>query len=324
MQKTISVINLSAIRKNALFIRGLLGAKKFYAVVKADAYGHGAEAVSAEIEDVADGFCVAIAEEGAALRIAGITKPVLVFTPPADLSDVDVMRHYALTATVNGVNAARLIGDIPCHIKVNTGMNRYGCEVGELPQILKILSARQVEGVYSHLFAAENEYESAKQLRLFLAAERVVKAYNPDAVAHLSASGGLLRGGKFLRGGARCGIALYGYAPYGFSCPSLTPALKVYAKRVQTARFIGGGIGYQRAAEQYKTLSTYRLGYADGFARGVPLGEGNLCMDGFISREKADTLCVFDDADAYAKRCGTIAYEVLCSVTRRSERIYEK
>ena len=84
MQKTLSVINLRAIRANAEKIRRGLNGKKFFAVVKADAYGHGAEAVSRSIEDLADGFCVALAEEGAALRIAGISKPILVFTPPLD------------------------------------------------------------------------------------------------------------------------------------------------------------------------------------------------------------------------------------------------
>ncbi len=324
MQKTLSVINLAAIRKNARFLRSLTGGKKLYAVVKADAYGHGAEAVSGAVEDIVDGFCVAIAEEGAALRIAGITKPVLVFTPPLDGDDVQKMRHYSLTATVNCEATARLIGDIPCHIKVNTGMNRCGCEVRDIPRVLSALKCSQVEGVYSHLYAAENEGESLKQLSLFASAESTVKSFNPKAIAHISASAGLMRGKKFLRDGARCGIALYGYPPAGFSCPQLTPALKVYAKKIQTARFIGGGVGYCRAEKNYSTLSEYRLGYADGFLRGVPLGENNLCMDSFISTKNDDTLCVFGDAESYAKRCGTISYEVLCSVTRRSERIYER
>ena len=74
MQRTLSVINLSAIRNNALRIKKLSKSSKFYAVVKADAYGHGAEEVSRCIEDIVDGFCVAIIEEGIALRVAGITK----------------------------------------------------------------------------------------------------------------------------------------------------------------------------------------------------------------------------------------------------------
>ena len=78
MQKTLSVINLRAIRANAEKIRRGLNGKKFFAVVKADAYGHGAEEVSRYIEDIADGFCVAIADEGAALRVAGVDRKSVV------------------------------------------------------------------------------------------------------------------------------------------------------------------------------------------------------------------------------------------------------
>ena len=82
MQKTLSVIDLFAVRQNALKIRSLVGGRKFYAVVKADAYGHGAEEVSRAIENIVDGFCVAIVEEGIALRLAGMSRPIFVFTPP--------------------------------------------------------------------------------------------------------------------------------------------------------------------------------------------------------------------------------------------------
>ena len=84
----------------------------------------------------------------------------------------------------------------------------------------------------------------------------------------------------------------------------------------------GRGVGYAVAERRYENLSAYRCGYADGFFRGVPLGEGNLCMDAFVSRDTRPLVPVFTDADEYAARCGTISYEVLCSVTRRSERVY--
>ena len=136
MQKTLSVISLPAIRHNALKIKTLSGKAEFYAVVKADAYGHGAEEVSRYIEDVVDGFCVAIIEEGIALRVAGITKPILVLTPPLDGLDVKRAKAYNLSLTVNCVKTARLADGAPCHIKVNTGMNRMGCNLDELPEVL--------------------------------------------------------------------------------------------------------------------------------------------------------------------------------------------
>ena len=323
MQKTLSVIDLPAIRSNAQKIRALIGNNFFFAVVKADAYGHGAEEVSRYIEDIVDGFCVAIVEEGIALRIAGITKPVLVFTPPLDAYDAFRAREYNLSVTVNSVECAKLCVQNVCHIKVNTGMNRLGCTISELPEMLKILEKENIEGVYSHLYAPHDGIACAGQYALFERASRFVKTYKPGAVAHLSSSGGILRGGRYLFDGVRAGIALYGYVPYGFES-EFTPALKVYARKVQTTDFLGGGIGYNRAEKRYGKLGVYRLGYADGFSRIIPLGEKTLCMDSFISEESDGFVCVLDDAEEYAKRCGTIPYEVLTKVTQRSERIYKR
>lgn len=322
MQKTLSVVDLGAIRRNAARIRARLGERFFYAVVKADGYGHGAAMAAHAVEDIADGFCVAITEEGAALRAAGVSKPVLVLTPPLDGEDCERAAFYGLTVTVNGVQTARLARGLTCHIKVNTGMNRYGCSLSELPAVLNELDAERIDGIYSHLYAAENAERCERQLNLFNRAEELVKSKNPHICAHIAASGGLLRGGKFLKDGARCGILLYGYAPAGFGRGAFEPALKVYARRAQTTAFIGGGVGYNSADRNYAALSTYRLGYADGFSRTVPLGEKTLCMDGFVREGGEEWLCAMSDADEYAARCGTISYEVLTSVTRRSEMRY--
>lgn len=324
MQKTLSVIDLPSIRRNALNIKRLAGGAKVYFVVKADAYGHGAEEVARYIEDVADGFCVAIMDEGAKLRVAGITKPVLVFTPPLDTEDAERAKFYSLTVTVNSKETALLCKGLPCHIKVNTGMNRLGSPLSALPEILKTVESENIEGVYSHLYAPHDIKASEEQRKIFERAVRLVKTYRPQAVAHLSASGGLLRGGKYLFDGVRCGILLYGYAPYGFSPDGFTPAMKVYAKKIQQTSFIGGGVGYNKAVKNYKELASYRCGYAEGFRRGVPLGEMTLCMDSFISKKQSEYLCVMDNADLYAKKCNTISYEVLTSVTRRSRKIYKR
>ena len=102
MQRTVSVIDLSAIANNVRRMRGLAGGAKFYAVVKADAYGHGAERVALHIERLVDGFCVAITEEGAALRIAGVTAPILVLTPVTSRDDAAEAAFYGLDVSVNG------------------------------------------------------------------------------------------------------------------------------------------------------------------------------------------------------------------------------
>ncbi|MDE6790161.1 MAG: alanine racemase [Clostridia bacterium] len=322
MQKTLSVINLSAIRSNALFVRSLIGNRFFWAVVKADAYGHGAVEVARAIEDVVDGFCVALVDEGAELRICGVTKPILVLAPPLDSEDAEKIKYYNLTPTVTDLKSAKLVDGGKCHIALNTGMNRYGCFGKELESVLSALPPESVEGVYSHLYAVENVGESQKQLYLFDAAVSTVKAYAPDVQVHIAASGGILRGGKYLYDGVRCGLMLYGYAPKGFKVTELTPALKVYARLARETIPTGNGVGYNIADRKYDKLYTYRLGYADGFRRTVPLGEKTLCMDAFVSRDGRALMPVFTDADDYAKRCGTISYEALCSVTHRSQRVY--
>lgn len=324
MQKTLSVINLSAIRSNARYVRSLIGNRFFWAVVKADAYGHGAAEVARELSDIADGFCVALSDEGAELRVNGITKPVLVLAPPLNNEDVKKLEYYNLTPSVTDVRSAFLAGGMACHVAVNTGMNRYGCFGKELEKVLEIIPRGNIAGVYSHLYAAENAPHSLKQLNAFRSAAGLVKAHSEGAVAHLSASGGILRGGDFLSEGVRCGLMLYGYAPAGFKCGALMPALKVYARLAGETEVTGGGVGYNIADRAYKRLYTYRLGYADGFRRGVPLGEKTLCMDAFISTKRAELMPVMTDAEAYAKRCGTITYEALCAVTKRSERVYER
>lgn len=323
MQKTLAVVNLNNLRYNAKYIRNILGDKKFYAVVKADGYGHGGAKVALAIEDIADGFCVAITDEGVWLRLAGVTKPVLVLSPPLGKDDVLRAKFYNLTLTVNSLKTARLIGGCPCHIKINTGMNRLGCNIGQLPEILNVLDSEQIEGVYSHFYNPLDTAARDGQLKLFNRAEELVKAVKPDACAHLAASGGILCGTKYLKDGARCGILLYGYPPEGFKA-DVKPVLKVYARRTQITEFIGGGAGYASAAKNYKYLSIYRLGYADGFARTAPLGENNLCMDAFLRIGGKALQPVFENAEEYANRCGTISYEVLCAATRRSEIVYEE
>ncbi len=322
MQKTLSVINLSAIRSNARLVRSLIGNRFFYAVVKAEAYGHGGVEVALEIQDIADGFCVAIADEGVELRVGGVTKHVLVLTPPLDKEDAEKCAFYNLTPTVGSIDSARLVRDMGCHIAINTGMNRYGCYAEELDKVLEILPKGSAEGVFTHLYAAQSARRSNEQYNAFTQALQAVKVHSPEALAHIAASGGILRGGKYLSDGVRCGLMLYGYAPSGLKIGGLKRALTVYSRLAQSTAPTGNGVGYNVADRQYSRLYTYRSGYADGFARGVPLGEKTLCMDAFISTKKRELLPVMTNAEAYAKKVGTISYEVLCSVTRRSERVY--
>lgn len=322
MQETLSVVDLSVLRRNAENVRERIGNRFFFAVVKADGYGHGAERVALALFSVADGFCVATVDEGARLRVAGIDKPVLVLAPLSGREDGEKARYYSLSTSVGSMESLSLSNGCDVHIAVNTGMNRYGVNPKALPAFIEAAKDYNVTGVYSHLYAAGDIRECEKQYAIFKKASERVKEVFPKAVAHLSASGGILRGGRYLFDGVRCGILLYGYSPFGGKINGFSPVLKVYAPLIGETEPFGDGVGYSVAKRKYKRLYTYRLGYADGFRRTVPLGEGNLCMDAFISQTKRDMLPVLENAELYAKRCGTISYETLCSVTKRSRIIY--
>jgi alanine racemase len=322
MQKTLSVIRLGAVQNNVSTIKTLAKGKSIFAVVKANAYGHGALPVAHAVQNLVDGFCVAIIEEGIALRVGGIQKPILVFTPPLTQDDAERMAFYGLTATVASEQTAILAKRLFCHIKVNTGMNRYGCRVDDLPRILLRLQPEQIGGVYSHLYRPTDEQTNVRQLAIFNQAEKLVKDVAPHAVAHLAASGGILAGDAYLKDAVRPGILLYGYAPDGRKIRGICPALTVYARRTQTTTCVGEGAGYGTLPQGTQNLATYRLGYADGFERGTPLGVGNLCMDAFVGEDKGELIPVLTDTDDYAARAGTISYEVLCRVTARSELHY--
>ncbi len=322
MQKTLAIVNLKNLKHNVQYVRGIVGTAELYAVVKANAYGHGAARVALAIESTVNGFCVATADEGAALRLAGITKPVLVFTPPLGRDDILRAKLYNLTVTVNSVQTALAVRGLPCHIKVNTGMNRLGCNISQLKSVLAATDGN-LQGVYTHLYAPQSVRARNAQLKIFNQAEELVKSKNPCAVAHIAASGGLLAGREFIKDGVRCGILLYGYPPEGFKA-DVKPVLTVYARRVQTTPVFGGGAGYAPAKKKYKRLSTYRVGYGDGFFRSSPLGVSNLCMDALIREGGKKLQPVLTDAARLARQNGTISYEVLCAATRRAEVIYEE
>ncbi len=339
MQNNLALISLPKIRSNAQKIRASAGRTPLFAVVKDDAYGHGAEEVALALEEQVCGFAVASLDEGAALRVAGVSKDILVLTPV--LSEEEALRAcaYGLILTVSSLATLHILlrakeaySLFPrVHIAVNTGMNRYGFRAENLVRACREMKDAGLfaEGIYSHLYAPEDGSAREQQTERFAAACSAAKRYFPDAVRHLSATGGILAGEKYRFDAVRSGIALYGYLPRGFEgALCLSPAMKVYSHVVQSGTFTGGGVGYAAAEREYGALSTLRLGYGDGFFRAGGLGGiGKLCMDAYI-REGAGRAgqkrLVLRDAEEYARRHGTISYEVLCRIGGRAEKVYER
>lgn len=350
MQKVKAVINLSNIRQNAKTF--LAQCKRLCAVVKANAYGHGAEEIALALSDIADCFATAIIDEAIAIRHAVCGKDILVFAPPLTEEDGYQIAVNGFIGSVTSLRTARIFArvaqiyrlPIRVHLKVNTGMNRYGMRMQELGKVCKLFAEEKqirVEGIYSHLFTCAFE-QAETQREKFLRAVALCKGYFPTAIAHLSATYGALLGERYAFDMTRVGLGLYGYLPIARKekgatwFPELKKGMQVFAPVMESRVYAGGGAGYgiPRSVEKGERIFLCRYGYADGFLRKSENGSelanahlNNLCMDACVCRGEAKRekyLPVMLDAEKTAEKTGTIAYEVLCAATRRAEFVYEK
>ena len=333
-----AVIDLGKIKRNALAIKKTLPKSvKFCAVVKADAYGHGAERVANAIYGIVDCFSVALVEEGVKLRLSGINKDILVLTPCSE-SDLEYAVFYNLTLTVQRLNDLKLIvkeaerqnSFVKVQFKYNTGMNRLGFD--DLFALNKALSyARRskrviIDGLYSHYANPKSESSIKRATDKFLLANKLIKGYNESAVCHISASGGFLQGKYFDM--VRIGILLYGYKPFKSNALKVSPAMKVFAPVILKRKiepFDGALYGTSKTIGE-KNLTLVRFGYADGLPRQKIKGQfNNRCMDITAINEKVrgKFYPVMTNAEVLAKKYKTIPYEILTKISLRAIKIYK-
>lgn len=316
---TVAHVHLDAIAHNFRRIRALVGAQQgaqegaapsVLAVVKANAYGHGATRVATTLEAAgATMFAVADIEEGVTLREAGITRPILVFGA-LSVSDLGSLFTHQLTPTVSTPSAARAIEAaaaarsvvIGGHLKIDTGMNRLGFRHDNLartiPEVLAMPHLR-IEGVYTH-FATADRPESPmleEQRRRFDRAGAALGAMGlRGAVRHAANSAALLRDERVWYDRVRPGLLLYGIVPPPLAAANLDlrPALSLTSRIVAVKGLRPGegtGYGLHWAEDRPRTLAIVPAGYADGLdtrlaGRGVVLVRGqrraivgSICMD---------------------------------------------
>ena len=339
MRKIVATVRLWAIRRNAETFKNFTGTK-LCAVVKANAYGHGAEEVANALSGVADCFAVALLDEAIALRVASCGKDILILTPPLDEEDILACAENGFIVTVSDLHTARLAERVcrrfgcmlRVHLKVNTGMNRYGMDLPALGKTCKFLqnSGRiKVEGIYSHIY----DISQAENIRVrFLRAVGVYRRYFTGGCVHLSATAGATLGKAFAFDMVRIGLGLYGY---GAEHLPLEKAMRVHTRVVVDRKYRFGGAGYGTPRQELdgKRLCVCRYGYADGFLRNAENGvdgeekqANNLCMDACVrvdEKRRGQEITLLSDAEKTAEKAGTISYETLCAVTRRAEIIYE-
>jgi alanine racemase len=281
-------VDLEAIRHNVRTIKRFIGPSRWlWAVVKANAYGHGAETVgNAALEAGADGLAVSCLNEAAELRMdARIRAPLLVLAPgdtraAAWMVRLDIIQTACSRAMVEALSRAAQRLDKPArvHLKIDTGMGRIGVphqQAVEFAAFLTGLPGITLEGVFSHLATAESPDESYAQLqfqRFREALDRMAAAGIPLGMRHLANSAATLRFPEMLFDGVRAGLLIYGIAPDapGLAPIDLRPALSWKTQLSFLHRVPAGGsvsYGCTYFAPTDCTVGVLPLGYADGYPR---------------------------------------------------------
>lgn len=279
---TFAEIDLDAIARNLHRVTKAAGAAKVYAVVKADAYGHGLVQVARRLqsEGVA-GICVALAEEGLRLRQVQIDVPILVLNGAYGDSHVEVLRA-GLTPVIFDLDQARAFaaaagaaGQVDVHLKVDTGMARLGVPYDDLGGFLSELHGMKtirIVGLMTHLSSADTSQTcTARQCERFAAALATVRAagHCPE-VLHVQNSAGVYRRAPGDYDIARVGLSLYGAGDAESLAAGLQPAMRVRSE-VLALRTVQAGcpVGYDGTfvTERPTRLATVPIGYGDGFLR---------------------------------------------------------
>jgi len=336
---TVARVDLDAIAHNAALVRRLIGHGRLCAVVKADAYGHGAPAACHALAAAgAHMFAVASAEEAVELREAGIGHPILLLGPVAS-DDIEALLDHDLIACIAEEAfacelAARALARrtrAPVHVKVDTGMHRVGFD----------WDADADDLAFSR--------EQVRRFRSVLCQLQTAGIEPP--FAHAANSCGLLRLPEARFDGVRPGLILYGLRPRADLAPGadLRPALSIrtrvaHCRRVRRGEKIGYGHTY--AAWRDSVIGVLPVGYDDGYVRGFSnAGEvlvrgrrvpvvGRVCMDQtLVDLTDVPGARVGEDVVLYgqqgagrigieemAARIGRIPYELTCAVGRRVRR----
>ncbi|MEO8277432.1 MAG: alanine racemase [Thermoanaerobaculia bacterium] len=276
-------IDLEALRRNFRRLSARVFPAKILAVVKADAYGHGAVAVARALapEGVA-GFAVATAEEAIELREAGIQGSIVVLSPlPAEADGA--LRQFQLTPVISSLEsleALRISTEgggwrAGLHLKFDTGMTRLGIDDREAEAVLHSVRnapSLRLEGLMSHLAEAEtpdSEANLRQEARFAELVARLTAEERSEVVLHLANSAGALHLPAARYDWVRLGIALYGYDSAGRRDADLEPVMSVEAEIVQLKEIEPGtrvGYGGRWVAERPSRIGIVPVGYADGYS----------------------------------------------------------
>ncbi|MBI5739528.1 MAG: alanine racemase [Nitrospirae bacterium] len=359
MQKTFAEIDLNALAHNLGVVKKKTGNINILAVVKANAYGHGAVEISQRL--VREGVSylgTAFTGEAVALRDEGIKAPILVFF---DRDHTEECLHYGLTPLIFDFSSAKkfsaaagkLKRRLSVHIKVDTGMGRLGLTLSEARKEIPRIAALKnivVEGLMSHFSEADlrDKTFADEQLNAFLSLRKELRRKGVTVkYSHIANSAAVLSMPSAHLDMVRPGIMLYGYGDDGLKPVLSLKSRILMMKKVPAGTFIGYGRTF--VTKRKSIIATVPAGYADGYSRRLSnKGEvlikgkrapviGRVCMD-TIMVDVTDIPGVDLDSEValigsqgkekitaadIAEKTGTIAYEVLTSVGPRVRRVYK-
>ena len=277
-------IDLDALAANTRLLVARAAPARLYAVVKANAYGHGAVACGrAALAAGAHGLAVVCVDEGEELRRAGVVAPILVVgvTPPSDAARVvglGLMPTVGAPELADALAAAAVAAGrvVPLHLEVETGLNRHGLLPDDCVALAERLRGRpglEVRGLFTHFAAAEEGDQRFTRLQ-FEALRRVSERLPFVPERHCAASASVLLDHEMALDAVRAGLSLYGYRPAPW-CGTDADLVPVLSLRARVARLLdverGATVGYGRtwAAARRARIALVMCGYADGYRRGL-------------------------------------------------------
>lgn len=348
IRPTRAEIRLPELAHNLGIVRAHAGEARVFAVVKADAYGHGMVPVAHALVDAGvDGFAVALVEEGLALRGAGIDAPVIVLNGLYGDAHAEVV-EAGLTPVVYDLADAERFAALGAgvHVKVDTGMTRLG--VRDIAAFLERAGELRIDGLMTHLSSASSDADATnEQLDVFERAVGLVRARGHAPILHAANSAATLLHPRARYDLVRAGVSLYGVRPSVASEHDLRPVMRLVTSiaRVETVP-AGSSVGYGGTwtAPRESRIATLAIGYGDGYPRALSnrgevvvrgrrcpvVGRVSMDLTGVDVTEVAG--CARGDevvalgpelrAEEVARAADTIAYDVLCSIARRVPRVY--
>ncbi|RZK20428.1 MAG: bifunctional UDP-N-acetylmuramoyl-tripeptide:D-alanyl-D-alanine ligase/alanine racemase [Pedobacter sp.] len=359
---TVLEIDLNAMVGNLQFYRSKIKpGVKIMAMVKAFSYGSGSFEIANLLQfHKVDYLAVAYADEGIALRKAGISLPIMVMSPEESAFEAIIKYNlepeiYSLEILSSFLNALSDYDfDYPVHIKIDSGMHRLGFDQNDIDKLSALLKDSQrirVQSIFSHLVASgEAEHDGFTQLQIDkfkTTANEIINTLGYKPLLHIANTSGISRWPDAQMDMVRLGIGLYGFDAALTNNRGLqtTMVLKTTVTQVKMLN-AGETVGYSRRGIMLNggKIATVKIGYADGYSRAFGNGVGkmlingqlvptigSICMDMTIlditgvDVKPGDEAIVFNQQHnimELAKQINTIPYEILTNISQRVKRVY--